>query len=160
KLIFVTEEGGILGWNPKVDATEAIKMVDNPSSNTVYKGVALLNNRLFAANFRSGLVEVYDSKWNFIKSFTDTNVDAGFAPFNVKAINGLLYVSFAKQLLPDAEDDEAGPGNGFISVFNSNGKLQKRLISHGALNSPWGMVKAPKNFGQFSKALLVGNFGN
>jgi len=159
-LIFVTEEGGILGFNEKVDPTEAIEMVENPSSNTVYKGVAVLGNRLFAANFFSGFVEVYDQKWNFISSFTDTNVDAGFAPFNVKVINGLLYVTFAKQLAPDLKDDEAGPGNGFVDVFNSKGKLLKRLISHGELNSPWGMVKAPNNFGEFSKALLVGNFGD
>jgi uncharacterized protein (TIGR03118 family) len=160
KLIFVTEDGGILGWNSKVDPTAAIRMVDNPGSNTVYKGVAILGNRLFAANFFSGLVEVYDSKWNFIKSFTDTNVDVGFAPFNVEAINGLLYVTFAKQLGPELKDDEAGPGNGFVSVFNSKGKLMKRLIAHGELNSPWALAKAPKNFGQFSKALLVGNFGD
>jgi uncharacterized protein (TIGR03118 family) len=159
-LIFVTEDGGILGFNSKVDSANAIKMVDNPSTNTVYKGVAVLNNKLFAANFFSGLVEVYDSKWNFIGSFTDTNVDAGFAPFNVVAIDGLLYVTFAKQLLPDMHDDDKGPGNGFVSVFNSKGKLQHRLIAHGALNSPWGMAKAPKNFGKFSKALLIGNFGD
>jgi Ca2+-binding RTX toxin-like protein len=33
-------------------------------------------------------------------------------------------------------------------------------MPHGELNSPWGMVQATANFGQFSNALLVGNFGN
>src|SRR5437667_329269 len=28
------------------------------------------------------------------------------------------------------------------------------------LNSPWGLAVAPANFGNFSYALLVGNFGN
>jgi uncharacterized protein (TIGR03118 family) len=37
----------------------------------------------------------------------------------------------------------------------------KRLVSPGgALNAPWGMAMAPADFGQFSNALLVGNFGD
>jgi uncharacterized protein (TIGR03118 family) len=35
-----------------------------------------------------------------------------------------------------------------------------RLASHGALNAPWGLVRAPAHFGRFSGALLVGNFGD
>ena len=35
-----------------------------------------------------------------------------------------------------------------------------RLVSTGALNSPWGLALAPGNFGDFSNALLVGNFGD
>ena len=38
--------------------------------------------------------------------------------------------------------------------------MVKRLISHGELNSPWGLALAPGNFGKFSGDLLVGNFGN
>src|SRR5262249_47192879 len=40
------------------------------------------------------------------------------------------------------------------------GRLLHRLISHGVLNSPWGLVQAPGGFGKFSGALLVGNFGD
>jgi uncharacterized protein (TIGR03118 family) len=36
----------------------------------------------------------------------------------------------------------------------------RRLISHGELNSPWGLALAPSSFGKFSGNLLVGNFGN
>ncbi len=36
----------------------------------------------------------------------------------------------------------------------------RRLISRGRLNSPWGLALAPANFGKFSNALLVGNFGD
>ena len=72
---------------------------------------------------------------------------------------GKLYVSFAKQ---DAtlHDDVAGPGNGFVDVFGRNGKFIRRLITRGALNSPWGMALAPASFGQFAGDLLVGNFGD
>ena len=36
----------------------------------------------------------------------------------------------------------------------------RRLISQGELNSPWGLVLAPRRFGAFSGDLLVGNFGD
>ena len=38
--------------------------------------------------------------------------------------------------------------------------MNERLISQGALNSPWGLEKAPASFGSFAGDLLVGNFGN
>ena len=50
--------------------------------------------------------------------------------------------------------------HGFLDVFDLEGNMVKRLISHGELNSPWGLALAPSNFGQFSNDLLVGNFGN
>jgi Ca2+-binding RTX toxin-like protein len=92
-------------------------------------------------------------------NFVDPTLPAGFAPFNVAVFNNQLYVTYARQ---DAarEDDVAGAGNGFISVFDLNGNFQNRLVSNGALNSPWGMAMAPANFGDFSNMLLVGNFGS
>jgi uncharacterized protein (TIGR03437 family) len=56
--------------------------------------------------------------------------------------------------------DVAGTGNGFVDVFDFNGNLLNRLISNGALNSPWGVAIAPAGWGAFGGALLVGNFGN
>jgi uncharacterized protein (TIGR03118 family) len=38
--------------------------------------------------------------------------------------------------------------------------LKERLISRGALDSPWGLQIAPASFGSFAGDLLVGNFGN
>lgn len=159
-LIFVTEEGGILGWNEHSTDPTAFLAVDNSVFDVVYKGVAILGNRLFAADFKGGVIDVYDSKWNWLGAFTDSHVDEGFAPFNVAAIDGLLYVTFAKRLAPEFKDDEAGPGNGYVDVFTAGGRFVRRLVSHGPLNSPWGMIQAPEHFGQFSHALLVGNFGD
>jgi len=159
-LIFVTENGTILGWNEDFTNDTAIVEADNSIFDAVYKGVAVSGNRLFAADFKGGIIDVYDGKWNWLGAFTDSRVDAGFGPFNVAVINGLLYVTFAKKLPPDFEDDEAGPGNGFVDVFDLNGRFVRRLVSHGVLNSPWGIAKAPANFGKFSGALLIGNFGD
>lgn len=45
-------------------------------------------------------------------------------------------------------------------MFDTNGHLLQRLILGNHLNAPWGLALAPGNFGPFSGALLVGNFGN
>jgi len=92
-------------------------------------------------------------------AFVDPNIPDGFAPFGIQLINNELYVSYAKQDR-HRHDDVAGPGNGFVDVFSTSGVMQSRLISGGDLNSPWGLVLAPSNFGGFSGALLVGNFGD
>jgi uncharacterized protein (TIGR03118 family) len=38
--------------------------------------------------------------------------------------------------------------------------MLRRFATRGALNSPWGLAVAPRNFGVFSHALLLGNFGD
>ena len=83
----------------------------------------------------------------------------GFAPFGIQSIGDRIYVTYAKQNA-QKHDDVSGQGNGFVDVFNVGGKLLKRLIRHGHLNSPWGLTVAPANFGEFSRDLLVGNFGD
>jgi uncharacterized protein (TIGR03118 family) len=41
-----------------------------------------------------------------------------------------------------------------------DGHFIRRFAQSGRLNSPWGLALAPPNFGPFSNALLVGNFGD
>ena len=102
---------------------------------------------------------MFNSTFQLVRSFTDTTVDAGFAPFGIQNVGGSLIVTFARQ---DAakHDDVAGAGNGFVDVFDLNGNLLRRLASHGTLNSPWGVALAPAGFGSASNALLIGNFGD
>ena len=129
----------------------------------VYKGLALVSTPagklLYATNFRFGTIEVFDSNFRRVNSFTDPTVPAGFAPFGIHNIGGNLYVTFAKQ---DAakQDDDAGPGNGFVDVFAPDGTLLHRLASQGPLNSPWAVTLAPATFGAFGGDILVGNFGD
>ena len=114
---------------------------------------------LYAANFRNDSVDMFNSKFELVKSFTDPTVPIGYAPFNVQVLDGKLFVTFAKQ---DASrhDDVAGAGHGFVDEFSLNGSMIKRVASHGPLNSPWGLAIAPAGFGEFSDDLLVGNFGD
>jgi len=163
--IFATEDGTISGWSPGVNLHNAILAVDNSNEGTgaVYKGLAIgtasNGTFLYATNFRSGWIEMYDSNFAWVKNFTDSDVPAGYAPFGIQNLNGSLYVTFALQDSAK-HDDMAGPGHGFVDVFDLTGKRLKRLVSRGELNSPWGLAWAPWNFGAFSGDLLVGNFGN
>ncbi len=161
--IFDTEDGTISGWNPTVDPHNAIIAVNNSEKGAIYKGLAIgttdHGSFIYATNFHSGWVEMYDSSFQWVKNFTDTDLPQGYAPFGIRVLDGRLYVTFALQD-EDAEDDVAGPGHGFVDVFDLDGNKLKRLISHGELNSPWGLAIAPANFGKFSGDLLIGNFGN
>jgi uncharacterized protein (TIGR03118 family) len=163
RFIFATEDGTISTFT---GSTTTFRAVDNSFSGAIYKGLALAANAsgnfLYAANFHSGNIDVFDKDFKpatLSGRFTDPSLPAGYAPFNIQEIGGKLYVTYAQQ---DAakEDDEPGPGNGFLDVFDTNGVLERRLVSRGPLNSPWGLALAPANFGELSNDLLVGNFGD
>jgi uncharacterized protein (TIGR03118 family) len=161
KFIFATEDGGIAGWSGGTAAT-----IEQTVAGAVYKGVTIGNNGgsnlLYAANFNSGNVDVFNSSFSLTTlpgGFVDPNLPAGFAPFDIQNIGGLLYVTYAKQNA-EKHDDVAGAGNGFVDVFDTNGNFKARLISQGALDSPWGLALAPGTFGAFANDLLVGNFGD
>jgi uncharacterized protein (TIGR03118 family) len=104
------------------------------------------------------MVEVYDKSWHLVKSFRGSNIPSDYGPFGIQNINDEVYVSYAVRG-PDG-DDVAGPGNGIVDEFAPDGSFVKEFFAHGVLNSPWGMALAPKNFGQFSNDVLIGNFGD
>jgi uncharacterized protein (TIGR03118 family) len=177
--IFDTEDGTISAWAGTIpDPTHAVIAVDNsktPSAanGAVYKGLVFGINAngvfLYATNFRAGTVDVFApngsvgfrpaTSQEIDGTFTDPKIPAGFAPFGIENIDGDLFVSYAKQTA-DKHDDVAGPGNGFVDVFDTDGHLLRRFASRGPLNSPWGMTRASFVFGRFSGDVLVGNFGN
>jgi len=157
--LFATEDGTIAGWNPNVDPTHAVTAVDRSTATdsagdvgAVYKGLALVNTTagkfLYASNFRFGTIDVFDSHFDLVSSFTDPTVPAGFAPFGIHNIGGKLFVTFAKQ---DAQkhDDVSRPGNGFVDVFSPNGDLLQRFVGRDKLDSPWAVTLAPPTFGAF-----------
>jgi uncharacterized protein (TIGR03118 family) len=159
--LFDTESGAILGWSGSVDAGNAVVAVDNSSKGSVYKGLAIdaTKKRLYAADFVNNEVQIYDSSFNLISTFTDTDLPRRYAPFNVQELNGKLYVAFAKRER-GGSDEVAGKHLGYVDVFDTDGNLLQRLIARGKLNAPWGLTIAPSNFGDFAGALLVGNFGD
>ncbi|MFT3869470.1 MAG: TIGR03118 family protein [Nibricoccus sp.] len=163
RFLFSTEAGTIVGWS---SGTTGVQMVNNAGS-AVYKGLALAQiggvNHLYAANFQTGKVDVFDrtfapvtlSPW----AFRDPHLPRGYAPFNVQAIGGSIYVAYAKTEAGSIEE-VPGPGKGFVNIYSPEGVLQKRL-QHGAwFNAPWGLAMAPADFGPFSNMILVGQFGS
>jgi uncharacterized protein (TIGR03118 family) len=192
--LFATEDGTIVGWNPGINpagsdpakaGTFGTIAVDNSANPTaadgaVYKGLAIATGPtgpivasdpnsgtlLYAANFRSGHIDVFETKDTKFAAvtlpkgaFTDPDLPKGYAPFNVQELGGKIYVTYAKQD-KDKHDDVAGHGHGFVDVYNLDGSGEQRLVTRGKLDSPWGLALAPPSFGPLAGALLVGNFGD
>ena len=166
RFIFSGEDGIISAWNGTA-GNNAVVVKDN-SSSASYKGLAIATNNgasyLYAPNFRTGKIDVFDKNYNAVSMpFTDPQIPSGFAPFNVQNIDGMLYVTYAK--VGADGDDEAGMGNGYVDIYNTDGSFVQRFVSGGQLNSPWGIAKAPATFfgdendGDQS-IILIGNFGN
>ena len=162
--IFDGEDGRIYGWQPGTGVTVR---ADRSSTNAKYKGLALAvgddgAQRLYLTDFHNGKIDVLDASYQPLAldgDFTDPKIPAGYAPFNAQALEGKILVTYAMQ---DAEqaDDTKGPGHGFVDQFDTEGHLERRLITRGALNSPWALAIAPASWGTLAGALLVGNFGN
>ena len=168
--IFASEDGTISAWNDVISFTQAQLVIDNSqggsSTGAVYKGLALGNNAtgsfLYATNFRSGKIDVFDSTFGpatLTGSFSDSKLPAGYAPFGIANVLGNLFVTYAMQ---DAakHDPVHGAHLGFVDVFDTNGNLIQRFATKGKLDAPWGVAQAPFDFGRFSNAILIGNFGD
>jgi len=150
RFLFDTLDGTISGGTPVMDDYTDIVVVTNPGAS--YTGLAISSNPsgnvLFAADNRNNKVDIYDGAFNFVSSFTDTRLPAGFAPFGIQDFGGQVYVTFAST---------SGAGGGFIDIFSESGRLLRRLTHDPHLNHPWGLAMAPRDFGPFSNTLLVSN---
>lgn len=157
--IFATLDGTISGWAPQTNPNQAtIAPLVNQPKGASYTGLAITTkasgNFLYAADMANSQVEIFDANFNFVKAFTDSTLPAGFAPFGVRDINGIVYVTFASV---------SGGNGGFVEQFREDGtpvSPGKPLIHGAPLNQPWGIAAAPSNFGPLSNALLISNNTN
>ncbi len=145
--IFVGVDGVVSAWNGAA-GNNAFRIANN-SATSSYTGLALATNNgshfLYAANFESGKIDVWDTTWSPVKmSFWDPAIPSGYAPFNIQAVGSWLFVLYAK-VGADGKD-QAGYGLGFVDIFNTDGSFVKRFASRGNLNAPWGVVEAPAGF--------------
>lgn len=167
RFIFASEDGTISGWRPALGTAAEVLVT---RTTAVYKGIALTTSNsepiLLAANFSERTLDAYRGDLTLLGRFMDPKAPAGYAPFNVQSLNGMVFVTFAKQ---DAakHDDDPGPGHGLIDVFDpGSGTFHRFATGSDAggklreLNSPWGLALSPANFGAHSDQLLVGNFGS
>ena len=179
--IFAGVDGVISGWNGAA-GNRALTIANN-SATSSYTGLALASNSgahyLYAANFRSGSIDVWDTTFSPVQmAFHDPSLPSGYAPFNIQAIGQWLYVMYAK--VGTDGRDEAGNGLGVVDIYNTDGSFVKRFASGGSLNAPWGVVQTPSNFlsehdmgddnnhnngndgndDNSKPAILIGNFGD
>ncbi len=159
------EDGSISGWSFGVDKSSTIVMVDNSKVGlgAVYKGLELVTTAngpvLLATNFRAGTIEEYDSTFTLIHTFKDLRAPTNYAPYNIRNLNGTIYVTFARQD-KSKHDSQSGNMFGFIETLDLNTGKFTDFANRDWLNAPWGLALAPSNFGRFSNDLLVGNFGS
>jgi len=170
-IVTVSEDGVIFGVNPGTP-TAAIRVT---TDTAVYKGDAIAmfhgKPRLFATDFFNRKVDAFEADYSPAKlggDFVDpelatltedgTTPKEMYAPFNIMPFRDKLLVTFALQAGPDNEDDDPGPGRGFVDIFDTDGNYVQRLITRGNLNSPWGMALSREHVGDVD--LIVGNFGD
>jgi len=156
--LFASLDGTISGWAPQTNRNQAIVApLQNQPKGASYTGLAITSktsgNFLYAADMANSQVEIFDANFNFVKAFTDSTLPMGFAPFGVRDINGIVYVTFA---------DVSGGSGGFVEQFLEDGTpvTGRPLIQGAPLNQPWGIAAAPRNFGPLSNTLLISNNTN
>jgi len=159
--IFATLDGTISAWNPVVDGVDpttglshATIAADSSSFGAVYTGLAIAVNSsqqafLFAADDGPNRrVDVFDSTFKLVHSFSDPGIPKGFAPYGIQTIGDQIWVTYTA--LNKAQ-------GGFVDVFDTGGTLVKHFAVHGPLHSPWGIAQAPSDFGPMSNAILISN---
>jgi len=165
--LFASQVGNVSGWSAGVPPPSPSKQAQvGATGDAVYTGLAIgqigTATYLYAADFEHGKIDVYDGTFHpatLDGSFSDPNIPNSYSIFNIQNIGGKLYVTYAQQSHKTPED-ETDNGSGFVDVFDTSGHLLQRLIQGNHLRAPWGMAIAPANFGAFSGALIVGNFGD
>ncbi len=166
RFIFASEEDGkIRGWNPAADPTNALVGAD-PMDGAIFKGLTIASTSsgdfLYATDFHNGRVDMFDSLWHLVThpgAFVVPHLPKHFAPFGIRALEGKIFVTYAKQD-ENAEDEVDGRGLGLVAAFDTSGNFLGRVAVRGKLNAPWGLAIAPEGFGRLGGDLLVGNFGD
>jgi uncharacterized protein (TIGR03118 family) len=168
--LFATLDGTISGQyadsNGDILQTTLLA-VDNSAQGAVYTGLAILTPDccapiLAVANFNAGFVETYTGLFEPLGipgAFIDSNLPAGYAPFNLQVVGSQVFVTYAEQNAARNAPAE-GAGNGIVDIYGLDGTFVKRFVSHGALNAPWGVAQASAEFGPFSNDILIANFGD
>jgi uncharacterized protein (TIGR03118 family) len=160
--IFANLNGSISAWNGSAGKTA---VSETTASGAAYTGLAInqAGTMLYAANSAgTGGIDVFNGSFAPATlpagAFaTPTAIKtAGLVPFNVKDMNGKVYVTYA--LSGHAADVSAAKGMGALAVFSENGTLESSSFVGDQLASPWGLALAPSNWGKFGGDLLVGNF--
>jgi len=163
RFIFANLNGTISGWGPPAGTVSLSSTIEVTTPGAVYTGLAInqAQTQLYAANSAASRIDVFSSSFAPVSlgagAFaTPASIPQGFVPFNVRDINGQVYVTYASP--GRTAELAATAGMGAVAIFNESGVLQRVLINGSELAAPWGLAVAPASFGAFANDLLVGNF--
>jgi uncharacterized protein (TIGR03118 family) len=151
--VFVTLGGAVEGWRPVLGNTAEVLSLANSANS--YDGSTLVtvngNEYLLAANTKTGNIDVLNGtagQPGLPGNFKDPNLPAGFVPYNIQVLNGVIYVAYF---------NSATRTGGIVDAFSTSGAFLSRIGTGGSLDEPWGLAIAPKSFGSLAGDLLVGN---
>ncbi|HZV68970.1 MAG TPA: TIGR03118 family protein [Saprospiraceae bacterium] len=150
RFIFATEYGTVTAWRT---GDIAPTFIDNSADSASYTGIEIASdgaaNYLYLANVAKGTIDVYDGSWRNVTTmpFRDPNLPVGAKPFNIRLIDGRLFVTYVNN------------GGGLVNMFSTSGVFLKRFATGGPLSAPWGITKTPTDFA-LGGAMLIGNFGD
>jgi uncharacterized protein (TIGR03118 family) len=167
RFIFSTITGSIAAWSPVVDPLQGDLRVEATLPGAAYTGLAIATatagDELFAANFAQNRIDVFDTNFKQVKkpffAFRDFFVPQSFHTYNVQALGGKIFVTFAKAD-PKTGREVFGKGLGVVDEFTADGQFVSRVATGQSLNAPWGVAIAPSSFGPLAGSLLIGNFGD
>ena len=95
--------------------------------HSVYTGLTVgavgSSDYIYAANNRTGAVDVYDSSFKAVSlgatAFTDADT-AGLAAYNAVNLKGNIWVTYS---VPGPSSAEAGLGSGVVAEYSASGNL-------------------------------------
>src|SRR4051794_33307588 len=129
--LFAGLSGQLSAWGGGTQTTTTASV-----SGTAFTGLALAHTndgpRLYAADAASTNVLVYNGKWQLDAILKDRTLPPGLTTYNVAVIGTKIYVSYAPP--PGVESNV----HGVVDVFDRNDQLQRRLVTGGVLDGPWG----------------------
>jgi uncharacterized protein (TIGR03118 family) len=128
--------------------------VDAGGTGAVFRGLALSPQRLYATDFHTGRVLVFDDRWKPLLgrgAFIDAKIPAWYSPFGIAVAGGRVFVTYASPAPVNGND---APTGGYVDEFDLGGRLVARVAQMGELNEPWGLAVGPDG------KLFVGNFGS
>jgi uncharacterized protein (TIGR03118 family) len=163
RFVYACEDGTIRAWSPVVPhgwSTSTVVAVDEGATGSVFRGVDVAGERLYAADFHADRVLVFDNRWRRISkpgAFEDRMIPAWYAPLSVRVLAGHVFVAYASPAPVDGNDSPTG---GYVDEFDLAGRLVARVSRMGPLDEPWGLALAPRGFGAYGGDLLVANFGS
>jgi uncharacterized protein (TIGR03118 family) len=144
--LFTRFDGVLSGWNgPSVNNAKRLRHPQTAS----YAGLAIAvsngRNFIYGANFGAGKIDVWDTAFTLVNMpFKDPTIPQGYSPYNIQAADDFLFVMYAR--ISASGLPVSGAGEGFVSVFKTDGSFVKRFASRGTLNVPWGLTVAPASF--------------